>query len=394
MNVPLLDLGPQIKALRSEILEAVTGVIDSTRYILGPEVSSFEEEVAVYCQSDFGVGVSSGTDALVMTLMSLGIGTGDTVITTPYTFFATMGAVLRVGAKPVFVDIEKESFNMDPDALEAVLKQEGQHGGRIKAVIPVHLFGQCADMNRITALAEKHEVPVVEDAAQAIGACCPLTDTDGSVQWKKAGSMGIAGCFSFFPSKNLGGIGDGGMVTTSDADLVEILRSCRNHGAQPKYYHARVGGNFRIDPIQAVVLAIKLRHLEDWHRKRRENSRIYRQLFKNAGLINSPVELPEEQFATVPGAENHNHHIYNQFVLRVPERDRLRTFLQDHSISSEVYYPLCLHQQECVREYNGQKFPVAEKAAQKSLALPIYPELTREQLSFVVETIAEFYTSG
>jgi len=394
MNVPLLDLGPQIKALRSEILEAVTGVIDSTRYILGPEVASFEEEVAAYCQSDFGVGVSSGTDALVMTLMSLGIGTGDTVITTPYTFFATMGAVLRVGAQPIFVDIEKESFNMDPDALEAVLKQERQRESRVKAIIPVHLFGQCADMNRITALAEKYEVPVVEDAAQAIGACCPLTDADGSVHWQKAGSMGITGCFSFFPSKNLGGIGDGGMVTTSDADLVEILRSCRNHGAQPKYYHARVGGNFRIDPIQAVVLAIKLRHLEDWHRKRRKNSRIYRQLFEDVGILHSPVELPVEQFATVAGAENHNHHIYNQFVIRVPERDRLRTFLQDHSIGSEVYYPLCLHQQKCVREYNRQKFPVAEKAAQKSLALPIYPELTREQLSFVVETISEFYTSG
>ena len=394
MNVPLLDLGPQIIALRSEILEAVTGVIDSTRYILGPEVASFEEKVAAYCQSDFGVGVSSGTDALVMTLMSLGIGSGDTVITTPYTFFATMGAVLRVGAQPIFVDIEKESFNMDPNALESVLNQERQRGGRVNAVMPVHLFGQCADMDRITALAEKYEVPVVEDAAQAIGACCPLTDTDGTVHWQKAGSMGITGCFSFFPSKNLGGIGDGGMVTTSDADLVKILRSCRNHGAQPKYYHARVGGNFRIDPVQAVVLAIKLRHLEDWHRKRRENSHIYRQLFKDAGLFHDPVELPVEQFATVAGAENHNHHIYNQFVIRVPERDRLRTFLQDNSIGSEVYYPLCLHQQECVREYNGQKFPVAEQAAQKSLALPIYPELTREQLSFVVETIAEFYTSG
>ncbi len=394
MNVPLLDLGPQIKALRSEILQAVTDVIDSTRYILGPEVVSFEEDVAAYCQSAFGVGVSSGTDAIVMTLMSLGIGSGDLVITTPYTFFATMGAVLRVGAQPVFVDIEEESFNMDPEALDSILRQQSQHGGRVKAIIPVHLFGQCADMNRIMPLAEKYDVCVVEDAAQAIGACCPMTDTDGTIHWKKAGSMGLAGCFSFFPSKNLGGIGDGGMVTTSDADLVDILRSCRNHGAQPKYYHARVGGNFRIDPVQAVVLAIKLRHLEDWHSKRRENSQTYRTLFKDAGLLHSPVELPHEQFATVPGAENHNHHIYNQFVIRVPDRDGLRTFLQEHSIGSEVYYPLCLHQQECVREYNGQKFPVAEKAAQESLALPVYPELTKEQLSFVVETINKFYTSG
>ncbi len=394
MNVPLLDLGPQVKSLRSEILEAVTDVIDSTRYILGPKVVSFEEEVAAYCQSDFGVGVSSGTDALVMTLMSLDIGPGDMVITTPYTFFATMGAVLRVGAKPVFVDIEEKSFNMDPDELERALGQQRRNGGRVKAIIPVHLFGQCADMSRIMPLADEYDVSVVEDAAQAIGACCPMTDADGTIQWQKAGSMGLAGCFSFFPSKNLGGIGDGGMVTTSDADFVDILRSCRNHGAKPKYYHARVGGNFRIDPVQAAVLAIKLRHLEDWHSKRHENSQTYRTLFKDAGLLDSPVVVPEERFATVSGAENHHHHIYNQFVIRVPDRDALKTYLQQHSIGSEVYYPLCLHQQKCVREYNGQNFPVAEKAAQESLALPVYPELTREQLSFVVETIAKFYTSG
>lgn len=394
MNVPLLDLGPQIQALRSEILQAVTGVIDSTRYILGPEVAAFEEKMAAYCNTNFGVGVSSGTDALVMTLMSMDIGPDDWVITTPYTFFATMGAVLRVGATPVFVDIEEKSFNMNPEALEAALREEQRLGNRVKAIIPVHLFGQCADMGQILPVADKYGVPVIEDAAQAVGSCCPISNDSGSITWKQAGSMGLAGCFSFFPSKNLGGIGDGGMVTTNDHDFVKILRSSRNHGAQPKYYHARVGGNFRLDPVQAVVLAIKLRHLNDWHLKRQENSRIYRRLFQDRGLVHAPVELPREQFADVPGAEEHNHHIYNQFVIRVPDRDRLRTFLQEHSIGCEVYYPLCLHQQECVRQYNTLKFPVAEKAAGESLALPIYPELTREQLSFVVETIGEFYTAG
>lgn len=393
MNVPLLDLGPQIQSLRKEILQAITKVIDSTQYILGPEVVSFERDVASYCQAGFGIGVSSGTDALVMTMMAMGIGPGDKVVTTPYSFFATMGAVLRVGAQPVFVDIEPESFNMDPVALEDVLRLEQRNGNRVKAILPIHLFGQCADMDRILPLSRKYEVPVVEDAAQAIGACCPVTDDQGNVEWKKAGSMGLTGCFSFFPSKNLGGIGDGGLVTTNDEELVEILHSCRNHGAHPKYYHSRVGGNFRLDPIQAVVLTIKLRHLENWHKKRRANSRIYHNLFAEKGLLHAPVELPEESFAEVSGATEHSHHIYNQFVIRVPDRDGLRLFLNEHSIGCEVYYPLCLHQQQCVKEYNDQVFPVAEKAADETLALPIYPELTEEQISFVVDAISSFFTS-
>ncbi len=393
MNVPLLDLGPQVRALRNEIVQAVTDVIDSCQYILGPEVKSFEDAVALYCGTEFGVGVSSGTDALVMTLMAMEIGPGDSVVTTPYTFFATMGAILRVGAKPVFVDIEQQSFNMDPEMLAQVLEQERQKKTRIRAILPVHLFGQCADMGRIMQIADTYNIPVIEDAAQAIGSCCPLRDDTGNVQWKKAGSIGDAGCFSFFPSKNLGGIGDGGLVTTSDAKFVDILRSCRNHGAQPKYYHARVGGNFRLDPVQAVVLSIKLRHLEGWHRKRRENSRIYRELFKNAGLFDAPVTLPREQFAGLTGAEENNHHIYNQFVIRVPQRDSLRNFLQEHGVGCEVYYPLCLHQQECIHDYNTLHFPVAQQAAQESLALPIYPELSSEQLAYVVEIIAKFYTA-
>ncbi len=393
MNVPLLDLGPQMQLLRSEIIEAVTRVIDSTRYILGPEVLAFEKNVAAYCQADFGVGVSSGTDALVMTLMAMEIGPGDKVVTTPYTFFATMGAVLRVGASPVFVDIEEDSFNMDPDALLKVLEQEKSDGNNVRAILPVHLFGQCADMGRILAIADEYDVPIIEDAAQAIGACCPVSDTKGHVSWKKAGSMGRTGCFSFFPSKNLGGIGDGGLVTTSDDKLVDILHSCRDHGASPKYYHPRVGGNFRLDPVQAVVLKIKLQYLDSWHNKRRENSMIYRELFAGKGLTETTIKLPVEKYAAVAGAEGRTHHIYNQFVIRVPERDELQAYLLEHGVGCEVYYPRCLHQQECVRTYNNQTFPVAEKAARESLALPIYPDLTREQLEFVVETIASFYSS-
>ncbi len=393
MNVPLLDLGPQIRLLRSEIIEAVTRVIDSTRYILGPEVLSFEKNVAAYCQADFGVGVSSGTDALVMTLMAMEIGPGDKVITTPYTFFATMGAVLRVGASPVFVDIEEESFNMDPDALREALECQQGAGNRVRAILPVHLFGQCADMGRIVAIADEYDVPIIEDAAQAIGACCPVADAQGRISWKKAGSMGRTGCFSFFPSKNLGGIGDGGLVTTSDEKLVDILRSCRNHGASPKYFHPRVGGNFRLDPVQAVVLEIKLRHLDGWHDKRRQNSMIYRELFAGKGLAETTVRLPVEKYADMAGSEGRTHHIYNQFVIRAPERDALQSYLLEHGVGCEVYYPRCLHQQECVSTYNDQAFPIAEKAARESLALPIYPDLTREQLDFVVETIASFYTS-
>ena len=279
MNVPLLDLGPQMRALREDVLAAVTEVIDSTSYILGPRVSAFEDEVAAYCQSGFGIGVSSGTDALVMTLMAMEIGPGDRVVTTPYTFFATMGAILRIGAEPFFVDIEEESFNMDPVALEETLELMAGQGGSVRAIMPVHLFGQCADMDAIMRIAERFSIPVIEDAAQAIGACCPFTDEQGTVTWRKAGSMGLTGCFSFFPSKNLGGIGDGGLVTTSDPEFDKVLRSCRNHGASPKYFHPRVGGNFRLDPIQAVVLSIKLKHLDGWHGQRRANSLAYHKAF-------------------------------------------------------------------------------------------------------------------
>ncbi len=394
MNVPLLDLKPQLEALRTEILTSITEVIDSTSYILGPKVVQFEQEIATYCNSSFAVGVSSGTDALLASLMSLDIKEGDKVITTPYTFFATMGTILRTGAIPVFADIEEDSFNIDPLKIADILENAEHKGEPIKAIIPVHLYGQCANMRSIMQLSRKYNVPVIEDAAQAIGAEYPMELEDASVKWMKAGAIGKAGCFSFFPSKNLGGIGDGGMVTTSDEEFVKILRYNRNHGAEPKYYHARVGGNFRLDPIQATVLSIKLNHLENWHHARRENAALYTQFFKDAGLVDNPVILPTEIYKGHKDSSKHNYHIYNQFIIQVPKRNELRDFLLENKIGCEIYYPLCLHQQECVHNLNdlsNMNYPVAEKAAETSLALPIYPELTKDQLSYVVDTIKRFY---
>ncbi|HEB50584.1 MAG TPA: DegT/DnrJ/EryC1/StrS family aminotransferase [Desulfobulbus sp.] len=392
MNVPLLDLQPQMSRFRDQVLEAVTSVIDSTRYILGSEVSRFEKEVAAYCGTGFGIGVSSGTDALLASLMALEIGAGDLVLTTPYTFFATMGSILRVGARPVFADIDPDTMNIDPAQVERILADDQAGRKKIRAIMPVHLFGQCADMQPLLELAARYGIPIIEDAAQAIGAQYPLEE-NGAVTWKKAGAMGTAGCFSFFPSKNLGGIGDGGMVVTSDSGLDRILRSCRDHGADPKYYHRRIGGNFRLDPIQAVVLSIKLPHLEEWHRARRRNATLYREYFSQAGLTDNPVVLPREAYGGLEGAAEVNYHIYNQFVIRVPDRDRLRSFLQENSIGCEIYYPLCLHQQACLAPlgYGDQTFPVAEEAARQALALPIYPELQQEQIAYVVEKISEFF---
>jgi len=396
MNVSLLDLKPQLSGMREDIMRALTGVIDSTRYVLGPEVTQFEEAVAAYCGTTHAIGLSSGTDALLVSLMALDIGHGDLVMTTPYTFFATMGCILRVGAMPIFVDIKPESMNIDPEKMADILEQDRRKGQRIKAVIPVHLFGQCADMQPIVTLTEEYGIPVIEDAAQAIGADCPFFDVDEQVSWKRAGSMGATGCFSFFPSKNLGGIGDGGMVTTSDGKLAERIRRLRNHGAHPKYVHAMVGGNFRLDPVQACVLNVKLPHLEEWHQARRRNSNLYGRLFADKGLRDRPVVLPPALFKDVKGAESRNYHIYNQYVIRVPERDQLRDFLVENNIGCEIYYPLCLHQQECVSAYGyaNMSFPRAEQAAGETLALPIYPELSSEQQNYVVEKISEFFQVG
>lgn len=395
MNVPLLDLQPQMTRFREEILQAVTDVIDSTRYILGPRVTELEREIADYCGVDASVGVSSGTDALLVSLMALEIGQGDLVLTTPYTFFATIGSIVRVGALPLFADIDEQSLNIDPDRMAELLEADQRGKQRIKAIMPVHLFGQCADMEAIMELAVQYNIPVIEDAAQAIGAEYPFEGRDGSVEWKRAGSMGLAGCFSFFPSKNLGSVGDGGIVTTRDPSFAERLRCFRNHGAQPKYYHSHIGGNFRLDPIQASVLSIKLPHLAQWHRQRRTNSQLYHDLFQQAGLIGDPVILPVQLYHNVADAEEHDFHIFNQYVIRVPRRDELREYLQENSIGCEVYYPVCLHQQQCLAEhgYGDLSFPVAEQAAQDSLALPIYPELSDEQQAYVVETISRFYGS-
>ena len=396
MKVPLLDLQPQLEQLRPRMLAALTRVLDSTGYILGPEVSAFEERIAAYCGTSFGVGLSSGTDALLAALMSLDIGRDDLVLTTPYSFFATMGVVLRLGAWPVFVDIDPDSFNMDAAQAEAMLAADRKNGKKIKAILPVHLYGQCADMQRFAALSAEYGIPVIEDAAQAIGAEYPFVRADGSVQWQRAGSLGLCGCFSFFPSKNLGGIGDGGMLPTSASDFAGIVRSIRNHGAEPKYFHQRVGGNFRLDAVQAAVLAVKLDHLDQWHQARAENAAKYRQFFAEAGLVNNPVELPMEVYAGIAGAAEHRHHIYNQFIIRSPRRDELRQYLQDKQIGCEIYYPLCLHQQECLptQVSRNQHFRVAEQAAATSLALPIYPDLTVEQIAYVVETIKDFYSRG
>ena len=394
MKVPLLDLKPQISELREEIIHAVTQVIDSTQFILGPEVNKLEDAVAEYSDASHAVGVSSGTDALLVSLMAMGIGPGDKVLTTPYSFFATMGSIVRTGALPIFVDIQPGSMNIDPDQIAACLKEDAKSKRLIKAIIPVHLYGQCADMQPIMELASEYGIPVIEDAAQAIGAECPY-EIDGQTEWKKAGSMGTVGCFSFFPSKNLGGIGDGGMVTTNDSDLAEQLRIFRNHGAQPKYFHPHLGGNFRLDPVQACALNIKLKHLDKWHIQRRKNSELYRQYFQDAGLVEEFVTLPVEQYSNAAGSEKHNHHIYNQFVIRVQKRDQLREFLTHNEIGCEVYYPLCLHQQKCLEKYDLPigSYPESECAAMESLALPIYPELQSVQLEYVVETISRFFRS-
>ncbi len=400
MKVPLLDLKQQLKYLREDILEAVTRVIDSTTYIQGPEVSLLEQEIAVYCGVENGVGVSSGTDALLVSLMALGIGPGDQVLTTPYSFFATMGVVLRLGATPVFVDIDPVSFNIDPAAMEEVLSRD--HERKIKVLLPVHLYGQSADMEAIMKLAHQYNLPVIEDAAQAIGAECPMNGDMGgemNVQWKKAGSIGLAGCFSFFPSKNLGGIGDGGMVVTHDDAFADKIRILLNHGASPKYYHGQVGGNFRLDPLQAAVLRIKMTYLDQWHRARRENADRYNRMFAETDLVqNNFLVLPQAVYFRKQQPEGNmkgageNFHIYNQYVLRVSRRDALIEWLRSQEIGCEVYYPVALHQQKCLdASFRGQSFPQAEKAASETIALPIYPELTADMQEYVVDKIAEFY---
>jgi dTDP-4-amino-4,6-dideoxygalactose transaminase len=382
MKVPLLDLKKQYESIRPAVMAATEEVYRSQQFILGPKVKELEDKIAAYCQCRFAVGVSSGTDALLVSLMTAGIGRGDLVITTPYTFFATVGCIARVGAKPAFIDIEPDSFNMDPSRLRAALAEmDKDQRARLKAVMPVHLYGQCADMEPILGLAREYGLEVIEDAAQAIGS--EYAFEDGAV--KRAGSMGNYGCFSFFPSKNLGAFGDGGMVTTNSQEIYERLLIMRGHGAKPKYYHKVIGGNFRLDALQAAILSVKLDHLDEWTTRRQENAARYRTLFEKAGL--KEVKLP---------LEKGKRHIYNQFVIMVKgRRDELRQFLDGKGVGTEVYYPLPLHIQECF-SYLGctaDEFPVSVEAAERSLALPIFPELSPDQIGYVVDNICEFFSN-
>lgn len=368
-RIPLLDLGGQYEVLRGELHRKVLEVLDSGRYILGEEVERLESSVAGLCGVRYGVGVSSGTDALLLALMALGVGVGDEVITTPFSFFATVGVVVRLGARPVFVDISLDDYNLDVELLADAITS------RTRAILPVHLYGQCAAMEEILEVAG--EIPVVEDAAQAIGA---------GLFGRRAGGMGRVGCFSFYPSKNLGGVGEGGMCTTGDEGLYRRLRSLRNHGMSSGYVHTEVGGNFRLGAINAGVLNVKFPHLEDWNRARRRVAGWYEELFLQTSLVEEgKVVLPR----VLPGRE----HVFHQYVIRTPRRDELREFLAGEGIGTNVYYPLPLSLQPCLRYlgYRCGDFPLAERAAAEVLALPMYPELTFQDVERVVGEVDRFW---
>jgi dTDP-4-amino-4,6-dideoxygalactose transaminase len=393
MSIPLLDLKPQYQALKPEIDAVVARVMESQVFVLGPEVEGLEQEVAAYSQCDYGVGVSSGTDALLMALMAVDVQPGDEVITSPFTFFATAGCIARLGAKPVFVDIDPVSFNLDPARIEAAITD------RTRVIMPVHLYGQMAEMDEIMEIANRHGLTVIEDAAQAIGA---------EYKGRRAGAIGHMGCFSFFPSKNLGGFGDGGMVVTRDPVLYEKLKLLRNHGMQPKYYYRLIGGNFRLDALQAAVLRVKLKHLDAWSEQRQQNAAWYREAFAAAGVAfaaGGPECMTRDRCAPANGCALHaahpgrvvlpvaladRRHIYNQFVIRVPNRDAVMKALAGEKIGHEVYYPVPLHRQECFR-YLGHgegDFPASECAARNTLALPIYPELGEANVRAVAAAVA------
>jgi len=371
VTVPLLDLDAQYRPLRDQLLAAVTRVCDSQRFILGPEVEALERELERAIGVSHAVTMSSGTDAILAALMALGVGPGDEVITPTYSFFATAGCVARVGAIPKLVDIDPSTFNANPGAVAGAIT------AKTKAIIPVHLYGQMADMGALLGVAKEHGIPVIEDACQAIGA-----RYDG----RQAGTMGAAGCFSFFPTKNLGAFGDAGLVTTNDPALAHELRLLRNHGAEPKYFHKRIGGNFRLDALQAAVLRVKLPHLDRWTEARRANARRYDELFAGADLT-ARIVLPRE----IP----RHRHIFNQYIVRVPDRNRVRASLTEQGIGTEIYYPVPFHLQECFAPlgYRRGDFPQAEQAAETTLALPIYGELTLEQQQAVVSALGEALSS-
>jgi dTDP-4-amino-4,6-dideoxygalactose transaminase len=371
MPIPLLDLQAQYRPLRDEILAAMTRVADSQRFIMGPEIESLEGELALMLDVRHAIAVSSGTDALLLALMALDIKAGDEVVTSPYSFFATAGAIVRLGARPVLVDIDPATFNIDPDRVAAAITP------RTKAILPVHLFGQSADLDAIMRTAQRDNIPVVEDAAQAIGA---------TYQSRPVGGIGALGCFSFFPSKNLGAFGDAGLVATNDDGLARRARLLRTHGMEPKYYHHVVGANFRMDALQAAILRVKAPHLAAWTAGRRANAARYRELFRAAGL---------DGLVTPPAEPTDRLHIYNQFVIRTPERDALKRHLDEQGIGNEIYYPVPFHLQPCFADLGHRRgaFPHAERAAAESLAIPIYGELTADQQQAVVSAIASFVHS-
>jgi dTDP-4-amino-4,6-dideoxygalactose transaminase len=385
MKVPLLDLRAQYAAIKAELDTAVAKVMASQLFILGPQVRECEEAIAKYSGCAYGVGVSSGTDALLVCLMAEGIGPGDEVITTPYTFFATAGSIARVGARPAFVDIDPVSYNLDAAQIESKIT------ANTRAIIPVHLYGQMADMDAVMQVAQKHRLIVIEDAAQAIGA---------EHKGRRAGSIGHYGCFSFFPSKNLGGAGDGGMVVTQDARRAENLIRLRAHGSAPKYYHKVIGGNFRLDTLQAAVVSTKLPHLDAWTAARQRNAERYNRLLAETGLPIADTTAPNLKGGRPPCMRLPkvvaDRHIFNQYVIRTACRDQLKAALQDKGVVTEVYYPVPLHLQECFAYlgYKAGAFPESESAAKETLALPIYPELNEQQARHVVQSIAEFLATA
>jgi dTDP-4-amino-4,6-dideoxygalactose transaminase len=364
MAIPLVDLKAQFENIKDEINNAIQEVLESQWFILGTKVQELEEKIADYCHAKYGVGVASGSDAILLALMAIDIGTDDEVITTPFTFFATAGSVSRLGAKPVFVDIDPRTYNINPQLIEEKITP------RTKAIIPVHLYGQCADMDPILEIAEKHELYIIEDAAQAIGA---------KYKDRYAGSIGHIGCLSFFPTKNLGGYGDGGMVLTNHEELAEKIKVLRVHGSKPKYYHSLIGCNSRLDAIQAAVLLAKLDHLDEWNQARRQNAEFYDSLFEGMDIIK-------------PHSESFNYHIYNQYVINTERRDQMKDFLKSSGVATEIYYPVPLHLQACYSDlgYKRGDLPVSEEASDQVLALPVYPELAKEQQKRVAELIGGF----
>ena len=389
MKIPLLDLKAQYQSIKEEINSKVLDLFSSQNFILGSEVAELEKDLAAYSGTRFAVGVSSGSDALIVSLMALGVKNGDAVLTTPFTFFATVGAIARLGARVVFCDIGRTTYNMSPESLEQVLEKEmgSQKSAQIKAIIPIHLYGQCADMDPIMDLSHKYQIPVVEDAAQSIGSEYP-----SSSGVKRACGMGDLGILSFFPSKNMGGYGDGGMVLTNNQDLAEKLKVLRVHGAKNKYFHEIIGGNFRLDAIQAAVLRVKFKYLDNWLQKRKDNAALYDRLFQESGLLDKKCIILPEPVYKMSGIQNY--HTYNQYVIRANSRDELQNFLKEKGIGTAIYYPLALHLQACFAYLGYLKgdFPESEKASEEVLALPVYPELSEEQQEYIVASIKEFYS--